>query len=100
MVFCWRTTHAGSAIKLLITTDCMQDTHLLREPFVQLLAAVQHQTFSLRSFLTLCHQCGVLISLKQSWDLPTHTSTLKICYSLSHIRVFSNNDGNAKENVT
>ena len=54
-------------------------TNLLSKPFVQLLAAVKHKTFSLGSFLALSHQSGVLISLKQSWNLTTTKHALNFC---------------------
>lgn len=46
-------------------------TNLLSEPFVQLLTAVEHKSFSLWTFLTLSHQSGILVSFKQPWNLTT-----------------------------
>lgn len=67
-------------------------TNLLSKPFVQLLAAVEHKTFSLWSFLALSHQSGVLISLKQSWNLTTtkHALNFCCCWRQSHIQCMLN----------
>ena len=40
--------------------------HLVGEPFVQLLVGVQHEALPLGALLALCHQCCVLITLKQT----------------------------------
>ena len=58
-------------------------THLLCEPLVQFLAAVQHQPLPLGTFLALGHQCGVVIALKQPWNLPTTPKVIfHSCFSL------------------
>ena len=44
-------------------------SHLVDKPLVQLFSGVQHESLPLRTFLALRHQCGVLIPLKQTWNL-------------------------------
>ena len=44
-------------------------TYLLCEPFVEFLWWVEHGPLSLGSLLTLCHQCSVLVTLKQAGNL-------------------------------
>lgn len=68
-------------------------TNLLSEPFVELLAAVKHKTFSLWSFLALSHQSGVLITLKQSWNLTTTKHALNFCCCWWHIQCMLNSGG-------
>lgn len=43
--------------------------NLAGEPLVQLLVCVEHQALFLSSLLTLSHQGGILISLKQARNL-------------------------------
>lgn len=43
--------------------------NLAGEPFVQLLVCVEHKALFLGSLLTLSHQGGILISLKQPRNL-------------------------------
>lgn len=47
--------------------DDVQIAHdLLREPLVQLVAGIQHESLALGSFLALGHQSGVLVSFEQT----------------------------------
>lgn len=43
--------------------------NLAGEPLVELLVCVEHQALFLRSFLTLSHQGGIFIALKQARNL-------------------------------
>ena len=49
-------------------------SHLVDKPLVQLFSGVQHESLPLRTFLALRHQCGVLIPLKQTWNLEQQQS--------------------------
>ncbi len=44
--------------------------YLLREPLVQLLLGVQHESLPLGSLLALSHQCGQLVAFEQPRHLP------------------------------
>ena len=49
-------------------------SHLVDKPLVQLFSGVQHESLPLRTFLALRHQCGILIPLKQTWNLEQQQS--------------------------
>ena len=86
---CWPTAFRKN-FSISQIYNLKKHTNLLSEPFVQLLAAVKHKTFSLWSFLALSHQSGVLISLKQSWNLTTTKHALNFCCCWWHIQCMIN----------
>ena len=53
-------------------------SHLVDKPLVQLFSRVQHESILLRALLALRHQRGVLVSLKQSWNLQQQYTSVSV----------------------